>query len=384
MMAHLTMLVAKTFFQRLLGIRLLGDHKILLIPNCRVIHTIGLHRPLNVAFIDRNACVVRILSGLPAWRIAGCRAAWAVMESFEPLPLKVGQRCRAVIRLQKNQPKGYSLVEVALALPVFLFVILVVIQIGLLWHARFAVTHAALVAARQASLHHGSHSAIRDGLVYGLLPLSGKTSSLGELPGGVMRAGSDVTMGLAFGWIRWEVLSPTRQSFQDWGGPPDPGLHGAGTARDVEIPALALPGIAQRRQPKSGVSKMLGGLPVGNVSGQTLIDANNLKIHLQVGIPLQLPIAGRLLARTLGLLHGCGWTVRPPEDRIGLVGFGSGVSPSLMSHSIECRSLSARDIRGNWVPRWPIGASAVIQMQSNARQSLMVLRDRRDFPSDQK
>ena len=123
----------------------------------------------------------------------------------------------------------------------------------------------------------------------------------------------------------------------------------------------------------------LDGLPVGSASGQTLIDANNLKVYFQVGIPLRLPVAGKLLAKTLALWQGCGWSFNPPDDRLGLVNFGSGATPSLLSSSVECRSLAARDLSGDWRPRWPVGASAIIQMQSNARQSLMVLRDRQHY-----
>lgn len=371
--------VARTFFQRLCGINLVPNGRCLLIPNCRAVHTVGIYRPLNIVFIDKRCRVIKVLSSVAPWRFAIAFGAWGVIETFEPIDAIVGQTVAIKEQLLKSRPKGASLVETVVAFPILLFILSIILQLGLIWHAKFAVSHAANVATRQASLNHGSNTAIRDGLVYGLLPLVGKTESVKELTTGLFRSGAEITQGLAMGWIRWEVLSPTRQSFVDWGEPADRVLSDGAGPGEIEIPAAALPAISQRRQPKSGVLTRLDGLPVGSASGQTLIDANNLKIYFQIGIPLRLPVAGKLLAKTLALWHGCGWSLNAPDDRVGLVNYGSGATPSLLSSSIECRSLAARDLSGDWQPRWPVGASAVIQMQSNARQSVMVLRDRQHY-----
>ncbi len=373
--------VANTFIQRLLGVSLVPSGEALLIPNCHTVHTFGLSRPLNLAFINTDYRVIRVVSGIAPWRVASAYGAWGVIETFEPLNLLVGHKLALDQTPIRKPPKGASLVESVIAIPVMLFLVLIIIQLGLLWHAKFAVSHAAVVATRQASLEHGSNSAIRDGLVYGLMPLVGKTEGVNELTTGLFRSGAEITQGLAMGWIRWEVLSPTRQSFTDWGEPADRLLSKGAKAGEIEIPASALPGISQRRQPKSGVLTRLDGLPVGNASGQTLIDANNLKVYFQVGMPLRLPVAGKLIAKTLALWQGCGWSLNAPVDRVGLVNFGAGATPSLLSSSVECRALAARDLSGNWQPRWPVGASAVIQMQSNARQSVMALRDRQHYPA---
>lgn len=277
-------------------------------------------------------------------------------------------------------PSGMSIVESLLALPVLLFVGFVIIQIGLLWHAKFAVSHAALIAARHASLHYGSNAAVRDGVVQGLFPLLGRANSISEISGGIFKSGAEVTQGIVMGWIRWEVLSPTRQSFVDWGAPGDPILSPGVSPGDIEIPAHGVAGLAARRRPTSGVAEVIQGLPVGARSGQTLLEANNLKLHLQVGIPLQMPLAGRLLARALSLWSGCGFGMGQPVHRVGLVDFGSDTAPSLLPPSIECRALAAVDAQGHWRPRWPIEASATVQMQTNARQSLMVVRDRQQSP----
>jgi hypothetical protein len=136
-----------------------------------------------------------------------------------------------------------------------------------------------------------------------------------------------------------------------------------------------LQAVALRKMPASGVSGYVQGLPIGTASGQTLLEANNFKLNLRVGVPLQMPLAGPVLARALGLWSGCGWIQSSQKNLIGLVDFGQGVRASPLAASIECRALAARDAQGRWRPRWPIEAAAVIQMQSNARRSSMVLKD---------
>lgn len=282
---------------------------------------------------------------------------------------------------RRESPSGMSMVESLLALPVLLFFGFVIVQVGLLWHAKFALTHAALVAAQQGSLSHGSHQAIRDGVIRGLFPLFGRAKTPSELGPELLRASLEVSRGIALGWIRWEVISPTQQSFQDWGERADPLLSPGVALGDTEIPAHGVAGLAGRRKPKTGIAEFYQGLPVGSASGQTLLEANNLKVHLQVGIPLQMPVAGQMMARALSFWAGCGFGLTHPARPIGLVDFGRDADPSRFHPSIQCRALSNFDDRGRWAPRWPVGASAVVQMQSNARQSLMVLRDRQQSPT---
>lgn len=356
--------VARSFWQRLQGIKRCGPDESLLIPHCRCVHSIGFRRKLHVYFLDHE---YRLLSSraLGPWRVAADWRASHVLESYRSLRAPVTSR-----------PDGLSLVESLVALPLLIFFALVIVQIGLLWHSKFAITHAATVAARQASVHHGSDSAIRDGLVVGLTPLVAKSSHFSAWAGEMFRSQSEIAFGIAAGWLRWEVLSPTRQSFTDWARAADPVLSPGASAGEMEIPSEHLPAIALRKMPSSGIAGYVEGLPIGHASGQTLLEANNLKLNVRVGVPLQMPLAGPLLAKALGLWSGCGWLSSAQPQRIGLANFGKGVTATMLSSSIECQSLGARDLQGRWKPRWPIEASSVIHMQSNARRSVMVLRDR--------
>jgi uncharacterized membrane protein (UPF0127 family) len=406
---------ADHFLSRLFGIHLLKtEESALLIPRCRCVHTFGVRAPLQLIFLSASGRVLSVQITRPTQKIYRFAQAASVLEirghqlavnvddyvffhrtthllpaaeaSLRALPAPSPEALSAVSAAAppsasssggSSAPAGFSAVETLFALPILILMVMAVFQIGLLWHAKFSVTHAVNVAARNASLQHGSDAAIRDGLVQGLLPLSGKVQTLTDLPKGLFRSSAELAAGLAMGWIRWEVLSPTRQSFADWGEPPDRVLNPSAQASDLEIPSAPLPALAMRRKPRSGSRGAVDGLPVGAVSGQTLLDANTLKLHLQVGVPLQLPIVGNLLARSLAVWSGCALpSLNDSRDRIGALNFGVGGTPVLLSSGVACRALAARDLQGRWAPRWPVEASAVVRMHSNARQSLMTLRDR--------
>jgi hypothetical protein len=279
-----------------------------------------------------------------------------------------------VSRLQNAHPHGFLAVELLLALPVLLLLAFSITQLGVLWHTRLGLSHAVTVAARHAAVSHGADAAIRDGLISGLAPILAKVDSLDGLTGGLINTSTEVARGVAGGWIRWEVLSPTRESFQDWGAPVDRLIDSASPAGEIEIPSMALPAIALRRRPSSGTGDWVDGLPVGIASGQTLLEANVLKLRLRFGVPLDIPFAGRLMARTLAWWSGCGAVRAGRQAGTGILDFGVDHQPDGMPWSVQCAALGARGTDGSWRPRWPMEVTASVQMQSNARRSGMSLR----------
>ncbi len=74
--------VVATFAGRLVGVLggwPGGGDGILLAP-CRAVHTFFLSGPLDVAFLAADGTVLRLLEGMPPWRVAGCRGARATLE----------------------------------------------------------------------------------------------------------------------------------------------------------------------------------------------------------------------------------------------------------------------------------------------------------------
>ena len=88
---------AATFFSRLrglLGRRGLGEGEGLLIRPTSSIHTFFMSFALDVAFLDGDGCVVKLVPGLRPWRTAFARGARSALElaagEIERRGLRVG------------------------------------------------------------------------------------------------------------------------------------------------------------------------------------------------------------------------------------------------------------------------------------------------------
>src|SRR3954463_12528170 len=81
---------ADSFRSRLLGLAFRREPphgQALLIPRCRSVHTVGMRFPLDIAFLDERAAVVRLERSVPARRFLSCRRASAVLETpSQPRP----------------------------------------------------------------------------------------------------------------------------------------------------------------------------------------------------------------------------------------------------------------------------------------------------------
>ncbi len=92
--------VAAGFVQRLVG--LLGRSGLapgegLLLSPCTSIHTLGMRFPIDVLLLDEAGTVLRVLEGLPPWRIpAPSRGTKMVLElgpgSLAATPVTTGER----------------------------------------------------------------------------------------------------------------------------------------------------------------------------------------------------------------------------------------------------------------------------------------------------
>ena len=86
---------ASTGWERMRGLigrpRLTADQGFLIEP-CRMVHTIGMRYPIDLAFLDAAGRVRKVVSALPPGRISGSLAATATME-FAPGTLhRIGLR----------------------------------------------------------------------------------------------------------------------------------------------------------------------------------------------------------------------------------------------------------------------------------------------------
>jgi hypothetical protein len=261
----------------------------------------------------------------------------------------------------RRSGRGVSSVETLLALPILLFVGLGAIQLALVYRAQHALTFALTEAARAGSLSHADPGAVREGLARGLLPWMLGADSIDDYVLNLARARVHVAGAEAAGWLRLEQQSPTAASFQDWaepaldaGGEPIPGLR--------EIPNDNLVHRAVRMRPASGIAGSRGGEPVGSLSRQTLADANLLRLRLEYGVPLAVPVVGRLIAATLRAWNGC---ETGSATRIGLIALPA---PGALPHP-EPRACAFYGGVHTERARLPVSVSATVRMQSPARET---------------
>ncbi len=250
-----------------------------------------------------------------------------------------------------------------MALPIVLMLGLGALQAGLLLSAKLAVNYAAQEAGRAGSFGHADRSAIEQGLARGLVPWLYGASNYGDFLVKQVQAQAFIAQGQGEGWLTMQQLSPTQASFDDWAvaavdadGEPVPGV--------LEIPNDNLHVYKDIRSAKSGASRYRGTEPIGSSSGQTLLDANTLKLSFVVGVPASVPIVGPMLVWTLRVFHGCEAT---SARRVGLVHLGSPEAlPS--PDAALCTVLTT----GSAGPKLPIRAEVTIGMQTAARTSGLV------------
>jgi hypothetical protein len=199
---------------------------------------------------------------------------------------------------------GIAGVELLVALPILLFLGLGALQFALVFHARHALTFALNEGARAGSVEHADPQAIRSGLAGGLVPWLYGAQDVGEYVLNVGRARAHVAQGEALGWIRLDRVSPTRASFDDWAEPARD-ANGGVVGGSVEIPNDNLAIRALRTPPASGTAGSRSGEPIGAVSGQTLNDANLLRLRMDYAVPLAVPVAGRLIGWAIRAWDGC-------------------------------------------------------------------------------
>ncbi len=79
------------------------------------------------------------------------------------------------------QARGQAILEAVLILPLFIFIILAILQLTQIEQARLMTEYAAFSAARAGVVWNGSNERMRDAALAALLPTFGRTDSAGEL-----------------------------------------------------------------------------------------------------------------------------------------------------------------------------------------------------------
>lgn len=171
--------------------------------------------------------------------------------------------------------RGAAMVEFTVVAPLLTLLGLLVLQWVLVANARQQIDHATFMAARAGSTGQADLARMQVAYVRNLIPLYGGGQNSQELAAAHQRASHEVAQ-----FSRLRVLNPTRESFDDWS--------------DVAL--------AQRYGRRAIPNSQLQFRPVAEVgprSGQTLHDANLLKLWVLHGYALNVPLAGPLITRLL-------------------------------------------------------------------------------------
>ena len=270
------------------------------------------------------------------------------------------------------------MVELLLALPAIMLLGLGIAQFTLVYQAKHALDYALTQAARQGAVDHASPASIKRGLATGLVPYLYGANDWAGLLAAEARAGDHIAQGAAQGWIKLRQRSPSQESFNDWAEPAIDAM-GEPLAGLLEIPNDNLDNRRLHTQPVSGAAGMHRSEPIGRLSGQSLADANLLRLELVYGVRLGVPVVGSLIIRTLSLWNGCSFAMPASDpagdaaaggERLGLLLLGS-VGALAATQSWMCEYYGARNGAGAADGRIPIRLSATVRMMSTARHSDM-------------
>lgn len=192
--------------------------------------------------------------------------------------------------------RGASLVEFVVVAPTLLILILGVIQSGMVFHAKSNINYATFEAARAGSVGHGQATVIREAFTRAMVGYYGGGRNAAELATATQRAMADITPATT----QVELLSPTKESFDDYASP-----H---LAAKLNVSNRVIPNNNLNALQCPYDKPSCNHNPQTNASGQTLSDANILRIKITYGIPpaKQVPLAGRLYVMALRGLGNLG------------------------------------------------------------------------------
>ena len=273
-------------------------HALLLTP-CASVHTAFMRYPIDVVFVDRGGCILKVVSALPPWRATACLWARHTLELAAGEARRIGLAPGMEIDLDPKGPHpelssrrehGATLVEFIIAAPLVLFILLVLMQYALLFHAKSQLNYATFEAARAGTVANARPAAIRAAFNRAMTGYHGGGTTSAELAAAHAKALVEAP------FARIEILSPTHESFDDY--------HSPALAARMEAAGRVIPNthLAHLHCPIDRPACHRD--PASNASGQTLQDANLLKLRISYGIPVikQIPLAGPFMARALAVL----------------------------------------------------------------------------------
>lgn len=174
--------------------------------------------------------------------------------------------------------RGATMVEMVIVAPILLLLTMILIHHGLLFFAKNQLNHATFMAARAGAVNGTNPNAMQEALINALVPMYGGGVDDTQLQAARDRARQAIAITqdkvLKSSGRVITVLNPTTASFNDWA---DPAL----TDKQGGLRVI----------PNSGLEYRPNGLAnVGASSGQTIQDANVLRIRVTLAYQPRVPL----------------------------------------------------------------------------------------------
>ena len=302
---QLSIRVANTVWTRFCGLmftRRLRDFEGLLITRCSSVHSSFMRYPIDLVYLDSEGIVTRCVSGLRPWRgsFSGSgldregtpyqRAAHTLELAYGAvagLSIRPGDRLRhpylhqasstaAMPKGARQGQRGSAMIEFAVVGPIITMLGLSILQYGMLFFAKNQINYAGFMAAREGATAHADLAAAHAAYVRALVPLYGGGQTPAELATSLAKANADLGAN-GSGNVNIELLNPTIESFADWN---DPALQ------------AALKTGSRRVIPNAG--QAFKSQEVRASSGQTIQDANLIKLRVTHGYLPKVPLINKL------------------------------------------------------------------------------------------
>lgn len=188
--------------------------------------------------------------------------------------------------------QGSALTEFVVVGPLIVLMSMAGLQMIMLQYARLNLDYAGYEAARAGSRHNATPEYIREAWFRALTPL---LVTSGALPNLVLPDDPRLASGMArkaamaaeAPFMRMEIISPSKQAFDDFNDPELQKNLRTGNARAIPNDGLA----SRSRQ-------------IGPTSGVSVQDANVLKLRITYGFEPKIPLVGKLFIGGLALMAG--------------------------------------------------------------------------------
>jgi hypothetical protein len=203
--------------------------------------------------------------------------------------------------------------------PVITLIGMATLQYGTIFFAKNHINHASFMAARAGSMGNANIETVKAAYIRALVPLYGGGLDETELAESYAKAAADVAIS-----TRIEMLSPTVESFADWNDPALQAILKTGSKRVIP-----------------NANQELKGTNPGPTSGQSIHDANMIKLRIVQGYEPKVPFMKTIYTKFLQYADPKTDAFHTAMVNAGRIPLVSNVTVQMLSDAIEGNPVSS-------------------------------------------